>query len=592
MLFYFFSSFLVFWFLFFSVSCSEKLRTTDPIIEPPYITANNVNALIITEVGLSSNNSVWLEIYNPSTNNDDLANYSLRCYGAYISNDTAIPEVEEFPLTTKDIAPGNFVIIRGNPYNENSNFDDNIFINKIQNGRINFPYIKSDGTFFFELKARSVVTDFLQSGSSTSPSEGQFTGDAPLLVIRVSNDYNKSIARKRAFADNDAGSDWSLANITTAGGPNDVTNATDTDRDGIPDANESPNSTFFGMPLYEWGARADKKDLFVYINYMDKADRGVTPQKEALDKIKSALSNKEIAIHFDVGNLFNKSSGINPSLYNLSDVSLAVPHVSNIGNFNEVYDYKNTYLPIDKRQIFYYALFVDTYGDTTDSSPLGIAELFGTHMIISTGSIFSSNTVSNLVINYQAGVIMHELGHNLGLRHGGDERQNYKPNYYSVMNYLYALRGLSPAGAPGDRYHYQVGYNTNEITLLSLSNGPYSESFQISYSDGISTTLNESNLNENLGIGRDLGSIDWNTNGSKQNENVYHNINPDGGEAINTISDYNDWSNLRFVFYPNQWGTRLSSSLLNVSAPSVELSSQNKSNTWSPPCSFPMDHQK
>jgi hypothetical protein len=41
---------------------------------------------------------------------------------------------------------------------------------------------------------------------------------------------------------------------------------------------------------------------------------------------------------------------------------------------------------------------------------------------------------------------MHELGHNLGLRHGGDEDsgddlegwKNNKPNYRSVMNYLYA----------------------------------------------------------------------------------------------------------------------------------------------------------
>jgi hypothetical protein len=38
---------------------------------------------------------------------------------------------------------------------------------------------------------------------------------------------------------------------------------------------------------------------------------------------------------------------------------------------------------------------------------------------------------------------MHELGHNLGLHHGGgqedplnDARFNWKPNYHSVMNYL------------------------------------------------------------------------------------------------------------------------------------------------------------
>ena len=37
---------------------------------------------------------------------------------------------------------------------------------------------------------------------------------------------------------------------------------------------------------------------------------------------------------------------------------------------------------------------------------------------------------------------MHELGHNLGLRHGGADDRNYKANYLSVMNYAFQFRGL------------------------------------------------------------------------------------------------------------------------------------------------------
>ncbi|MDZ7813345.1 MAG: M66 family metalloprotease [Ideonella sp.] len=41
----------------------------------------------------------------------------------------------------------------------------------------------------------------------------------------------------------------------------------------------------------------------------------------------------------------------------------------------------------------------------------------------------------------QAGIFMHELGHNLGLTHGGaisvGSPQNDKPNYLSVMNYKF-----------------------------------------------------------------------------------------------------------------------------------------------------------
>ena len=43
---------------------------------------------------------------------------------------------------------------------------------------------------------------------------------------------------------------------------------------------------------------------------------------------------------------------------------------------------------------------------------------------------------------------MHEWGHNFGRRHGGDLFEpNCKPQYLSVMNYLYQLRGLLDADA-------------------------------------------------------------------------------------------------------------------------------------------------
>jgi hypothetical protein len=41
-----------------------------------------------------------------------------------------------------------------------------------------------------------------------------------------------------------------------------------------------------------------------------------------------------------------------------------------------------------------------------------------------------------------AGVLMHELGHNLGLHHGGTDDVNYKPNYLSIMNYDFTFSWL------------------------------------------------------------------------------------------------------------------------------------------------------
>jgi hypothetical protein len=72
---------------------------------------------------------------------------------------------------------------------------------------------------------------------------------------------------------------------------------------------------------------------------------------------------------------------------------------------------------------------------------------------------------------------MHELGHTLGLRHGGADHINYKPNFYSVMNYLWQ----TPMSwtAPG--------------------------SWRLDYSRAQLPTLNENNLNENVGLGAPAG---------------------------------------------------------------------------------------
>jgi probable HAF family extracellular repeat protein len=74
-----------------------------------------------------------------------------------------------------------------------------------------------------------------------------------------------------------------------------------------------------------------------------------------------------------------------------------------------------------------------------------------------------------------ASVFMHELGHNLGLKHGGGDDINGKPNYPSIMNYVFG---------------YRYNWNADFWTLDFSREGP--ETF---------ATLNESTLIEALGIG-------------------------------------------------------------------------------------------
>jgi len=70
----------------------------------------------------------------------------------------------------------------------------------------------------------------------------------------------------------------------------------------------------------------------------------------------------------------------------------------------------------------------------------GLAEQGGNDFVVSLGGIVNKTGVNP---HFQiASAFMHELGHNLGLHHGGNEPANYKPNYLSIMNYRYEKSGV------------------------------------------------------------------------------------------------------------------------------------------------------
>jgi hypothetical protein len=72
----------------------------------------------------------------------------------------------------------------------------------------------------------------------------------------------------------------------------------------------------------------------------------------------------------------------------------------------------------------------------------------------------------------QGSTLLHELGHNLGLRHGGVVstgvlEPNCKPNYQSVMNYLFQVRGLlDSTGVPHIDLSKQVLPTLTETSLV------------------------------------------------------------------------------------------------------------------------------
>ena len=82
-----------------------------------------------------------------------------------------------------------------------------------------------------------------------------------------------------------------------------------------------------------------------------------------------------------------------------------------------------------KNQAFHYALFThERFGHIGDS---GYAEFPGNDVMITLGSWDGSVGSPDT----QAGTLLHEIGHNLGIDHGGEDEVNCKPNYISVMSF-------------------------------------------------------------------------------------------------------------------------------------------------------------
>jgi hypothetical protein len=161
----------------------------------------------------------------------------------------------------------------------------------------------------------------------------------------------------------------------------------------------------------------------------------------------------------------------------------------------------------------------------------------------------------------QAGTVMHELGHNLGLRHGGGDNLNCKPNYLSVMNYN---RQLPDFLAPRTLDYSRAAQPTlNEATLSeTLGVGgvlefPFIDGEKTVYSAANSLTMQYAKLgtycDPATGQCSNFGTaIDWNNDTvvAPQNTTVTGNLNKylaAGCDGTGTeLVGFDDWQNLQY----------------------------------------------
>jgi hypothetical protein len=197
------------------------------------------------------------------------------------------------------------------------------------------------------------------------------------------------------------------------------------------------------------------------------------------------------------------------------------------------------YFAASRRHVFAYGLAIDRFAPYLNTSG-EMRRIYENGQVISTAEVWNPRYGPGFLIcngtgiynrpNQQAAVLMHELGHCLHLRHGGNVDTNNKPNYLSVMNYLFTLTGLSPDG-------------------------------DIDYSRGALAPLDEDALDETSGLGTvpseyvygvirgsqrgDIRSrtnptaLDWNGNGFLDTGPIAVDINGDHAQQV--LTDFDDW---------------------------------------------------
>ncbi|MDP1662012.1 MAG: GC-type dockerin domain-anchored protein [Phycisphaerales bacterium] len=221
-----------------------------------------------------------------------------------------------------------------------------------------------------------------------------------------------------------------------------VASLPDTDQDGIPDAwEQGPIDAncdgVVDLDLSAMGANWRHKDVFVEVDSM----AGRAPTLATLNRVVAAFA----AVPNELVDNPDGLPGIKLHIV-FDPAHQSIPMENFPNDFVEFHRVKGDYFGTAaeraspnraailnaKKRYFRYCIFGNLYGTTTSS---GLAELVGDDFMVTLGGFHLPGGTPT----QQASTFMHELGHTLGLHHGGHEPTNFKPNYHSIMNYSWQL---------------------------------------------------------------------------------------------------------------------------------------------------------
>ena len=324
--------------------------------------------------------------------------------------------------------------------------------------------------------------------------------------------------------------------------------ALDSDGDGISDIVEinGYDADGDGRPEVDYkkmGANPYHKDVFVEMDYMP----GELASEEELDRIVQSFADLNVTnpdgragvnLHLDAG------AARGPK-YNLGGGN-QVPHQMLSNNMESSGEWANirarNFDSARYNSGFDYMIWGDYYVDNKTGNRIssGVGLIGSPGFMVTVGKTYWEGANSDI----RVGTFIHELGHNLNLKHGGTDEFNGKPQYYSVMNYNYQLTGIPKAD--GTRY---FGYLQQDMPTLN--------EWALNERDGFGPQAGEYLYTHKDKNGKDVTQpanqpIDFNRNGVIDNSPVSVDLNGDG--ILNELTALSDLKKLNFDIKPAQAG--------------------------------------
>lgn len=335
----------------------------------------------------------------------------------------------------------------------------------------------------------------------------------------------------------------------------------DTDGDGLPDAWEIYGVDVDGdgaidLPLNQWGADPNKKDLFIEVDWMDiPAVKNTTKLTSTLlplssfQEVADVFEAHDIILHIDAGpghsvNFPSSAvSGSNKIPY-VRDVEIGVNLGADQYDFSKWDNFVAPHFNDIRKPVFRHCMLLDTFiSPDGGKNSSGFGRPNDQYFLVS--NIFN-NSYDDFM---RTSTFMHELGHSLGLGHGGQDNDNYKINYLSIMNYSFQIGGIyKGVDAQGNSLPGELNYS--EYALRDIDENALNE-----YQSLDPNTLYNGKCGtywfkhewfkwNKYKLGNVSDACDYNWNRTQEKNTYAKDINKDGKKTV--LKSYSDWDKLVF----------------------------------------------